>query len=250
MSYSWEISSFDSEIFGQKVARITSNNKVKTRLHKTLKSLIEDLKESKIWYATYRVNANFYHIIHELEKYDFLLVDGLITLETMPDNKQIEYLPKQIRHAKTKDIKQLLKISGSVFAVTRYYHDPLIPKEKADIVYQKWVTNSLSEKSSKMVLVWEKNKKILGLTTLDKKGQIILLGVSEKVRGKGIGRELIKGALNKFRELKRERVIVETQITNIPALRLYQSLGFKIIDSFLTYRWYRPDKPKENINKK
>lgn len=250
MNYSWEISSFDSEIFRRKVARIISNNKGKTRLNKTLKSLIEDLEKSKVWYATYRVNANFYHIIHELEQYDFLLIDGIITLEIKLDNKQIEYLPKQIRFAKIKDLKQLLKISGSVFAVTRYYHDPIIPKNKADKVYQKWVTNSLNEKSSKMVLVWEENKKILGLTTLDKKGQIILVGVSEKAWGKGIGRELIKGALNKFRELKRERVVVETQITNIPALRLYQSLGFKVIDSFLTYRWYRPDKPKENINRK
>jgi hypothetical protein len=30
---------------------------------------------------------------------------------------------------------------------------------------------------------------------------------------------------------------IETQMANIPAIRAYQSCGFKIVDSYLTFRW-------------
>jgi dTDP-4-amino-4,6-dideoxy-D-galactose acyltransferase len=182
------------------------------------------------------VNANNYPVIHALEKSGYILVDGLITLETIT-NLGKHSTDSHIRIATKDDLTSLLEIAGNVFNVSRYYHDPVIPKDKANTIYKEWVKNTLLGKFGDMTLVWEE-KKVLGLITLDKKGQIPLVGVSKDARGKGIGRELIESALNKFGDWGIKKIIVETQMTNIPALSLYQSCGFIIVDSHLTFRWH------------
>lgn len=237
MNYSWKLSKFDTEILGYKVAKIinieVSGDDV--TILQNVHELNKNLKENNIKYATYRVNANNYPIIHALEKSGYMLVDGLISLETTM-NLADKDTNNHVRRATEDDLKSLLEIAGEVFNVTRYYHDPIIPKDKADIIYKEWVKNTLRGKFGDMILVWEEKKKVLGLIALDKKGQIPLVGVSKNARGKGIGRELVESALNQFRDWGIKKILVETQMTNIPALSLYQSCGFKIVDSHLTFR--------------
>ena len=239
MNYSWKLSKFDTKILGYKVAKIVNidasgdNISILQNIHE----LNKNLKENNIKYATYRVNANNYPVIHALEKSGYILVDGLITLETIT-NLGKHSTDSHIRIATKDDLTSLLEIAGEVFNVSRYYHDPVIPKGKADNIYKEWVKNTLLGKFGDMILVWEEKKKVFGLITLDKKGQISLVGVPKKARGKGIGRKLTEAALNLFREWGLKKVIIETQMTNIPALKLYQSCGFKIADSYLTFRWY------------
>lgn len=239
MSYSWKLDKFDTEILGYKVAKITSINANvdSPTLNKNIHDLNENLKENSIKYATYRVNANNYPVIHALEKSGYILVDGLISLETTI-NLAEQDINSHVRTPTEDDLKNILEIAGEVFNVTRYYHDPVIPKEKADNIYKEWVKNTMHGKFGDVILVWEEKNKILGLITLDKKGQIPLIGVSKNARGKGIGRELVESSLNMFGDWGIKKIIVETQMTNISALRLYESCGFKITDSYLTFRWY------------
>ncbi|MEK7517755.1 MAG: GNAT family N-acetyltransferase [Patescibacteria group bacterium] len=239
MNYSWKLSKFDTKVLGYNVAKII---KIETtggdhNILQNIHELNKSLKENNIKYATYRVNANNYPTIHALGKCGYILVDGLITLETVTDLGK-HNRNKHIRIATKNDLPTLLKTVGEVFNATRYYHDPVIPKEKADNIYKEWVKNTLHGKFGDMVVVWEERKRILGFITLDKKGQIPLVGVAKTARGKGIGRELVESVLNKFENWGAKKIIVETQMTNIPALKLYQSCGFKIADSHLTFRWY------------
>ena len=87
MNYSWKLSKFDTKVLGYNVAKII---KIETTGgdHNILQNIYElskNLKENNIKYATYRINANNYPIIHALEKSGYILVDGLITLETIID---------------------------------------------------------------------------------------------------------------------------------------------------------------------
>lgn len=236
MNYSWKLSKFDTEILGYKVAKIinidTSGDDA--TILQNVHELNKNLKENNIKYATYRVNANNYPIIHALEKSGYMLVDGLISLETTINIAKKD-TNNHVRRATEDDLMSLLEIAGEVFNVTRYYHDPIIPKDKADLMYKTWVKNTLEGKFGDMILLWEE-KKVFGLITLDKKGQVPLVGVSKEARGKGIARELVESALNQFRDWGIKKILVETQMTNIPALSLYQSCGFKIADSHLTFR--------------
>lgn len=238
MNYSWKLSKFDTEILGYKIAKITSIEASgdDVSILQNIHALNKNLKENNIKYATYRVNANSYPVIHALEKSGYILVDGLITLECIigleERNKQ-----KNIRIARQDDLEKLSEIAVSVFVVSRYYHDPIIPRQKADLIYKKWIQNTLEGKFGDMILVWEEKKKVLGLITLDKKGQIPLLGVYRKARGKGIARSLLNAAFSKFKKWGVKKVNIDTQMGNIPALRVYQGVGFRIVDSHLTFRW-------------
>lgn len=239
MNYNWEKSDFDTNILGFNVAKIFNTLKInkKNNSYKTIKKLIKELKKNKVIYATYRVNAGDFKTIHELQKNNFIIVDGHISLSiniSEIENKR----NNNIKEADISNIIELSEISKTVFKnVSRYYNDPLISESNANKVFKEWIRNSLSGLVADKVLVWKENKKILGFITIQKKGQIPLLGVKHTARGKGVGKGLILASLQVLQDWGVKDVIIDTQMTNIAALRLYTSCGFKIINSSLTFRW-------------
>lgn len=235
MKYSWKKESFDSEVFGFRVAKIEIVDS------KNVKGLIENLIANKVKYATYRVQSNNFSTIHALEKSGFILVDGLISLRIDISNRKKRKTTWRIREADKNDSLKLKNLTFGLYSTSRVFNDSLISKKKANEFYVRWIENSILGKAADSVLIWEEDGKILGYITLQKKGQIPLLGVSSKARGKGIAKRLINACFNKFKEWKVENIIVETQMDNIPALRVYSACGFKIIDSFLTLRWAKDD---------
>jgi len=231
MNYSWKLNNFDSEILGFKVAKIEVLNP------RDVKSLIKDFIKNKIKYTTYRVESNNFPMIHALERAGFILVDGLITLEINTSETGTEISASQIREANKNDLDKLKEITNGLYSISRIFNDSIISKDKANKFYIKWVENSVLGKTADLVLVWEEEKNILGYITLQKKGQIPLIGVFPQARGKGIAKKLIKASFNRFREWGSEIIRIETQMGNIPALRVYQDCGFKVVNSFLTLRW-------------
>ena len=231
MNYSWKLNNFDSEILGFKVAKIEVLNP------RDVKSLIKDFIKNKIKYTTYRVESNNFPMIHALERAGFILVDGLITLEINTSETGTEISASQIREANKNDLDKLKEITNGLYSISRIFNDSIISKDKANKFYIKWVENSVLGKAADLVLVWEEDKKILGYVTLQRKGKIPLLGVFPQARGKGIAKKLIKASFNRFREWGSEIIRIETQMGNIPALRVYQDCGFKVVNSFLTLRW-------------
>ena len=241
MNATFKSDAFDSKIFGFRVAKILSiNDSIKpSSVDQSIKDLIRDLIKNKFVYATYRVAANKFPLIHSLEKNGFILVDGLISLEVNIEDVVFEDVP-EVRIANKKDKKNLESIASSSFYLNRVFNDSVIPKNKANDFYKTWVGNSLSGKAADLVLVWEDNK-IRGFTTLEKSGHIPLTAVSSEARGKGIAKKLTKATFPYFKKWKVKRILIETQMGNIPALRAYQASGFKIINSHLTFRWASKD---------
>lgn len=230
MKYSWEVDDFDSKVFGIKVAKIAELDP------KQVNNLLRDLIKNKVSYATYRVQANNFPTIHAIEQAGFLLVDGLISLSLDLSSISSE-TALEIREAKKGDLKELKKLTTDLYSNTRITNDPLVPKDKANKYYLKWIENSVNGSVADSVLIWEERAEILGYITLQKRGQIPLVGVSEKARGKGIARSLLNGAFAKFKKWGVETINIDTQMGNIPALRAYQRAGFKIVDSHSTFRW-------------
>lgn len=54
------------------------------------------------------------------------------------------------------------------------------------------------------------------------------LRVAPEARGRGRGRELIRWAAERAREMNALRLVVETQDTNVPACRCYLASGFEL----------------------
>lgn len=235
-SFSWKKDLFDSKILKRNVAKIEIFSPKPSFISELTGKLVADLKENNIDYATIRFPATQFPMIHEFERSGFLLVDCSVSLGMNLKN-EFKDIPKQIRQAKNSDIPMLQKIAGGSFHLNRFYNDSVISKDQADEIYSQWIKNSLEKKQADSVFVWEENERICGFTTLKKSGNIVLIAVDNNHRGKGIAKNLIKRSLNQFIIWRLKNATIETQMTNIPALRAYQACGFKIEKVFVTYRW-------------
>ncbi|XP_059045092.1 N-alpha-acetyltransferase 30-like [Achroia grisella] len=59
-----------------------------------------------------------------------------------------------------------------------------------------------------------------------KRGYIAMLAVDKKYRKRGIGSKLVRKAIQAMINDNADEVVLETEITNKPALKLYENLGF------------------------
>ena len=69
---------------------------------------------------------------------------------------------------------------------------------------------------------------IQGLATIPDSGAIQNVGIVLEHRGRGLGRALVQAALRGFRESGLMHISLEVTAANEPAVRLYQSLGFRV----------------------
>lgn len=63
-----------------------------------------------------------------------------------------------------------------------------------------------------------------------------MLAVSSSFRGQGIATSLVKKAIDAMAARSADEVVLETEETNIPAMRLYERLGF--LRSKKLHRYY------------
>ncbi len=232
MNYTWELNDFDTTILGFKTAKITS-----IESPEVVSPLITDLSDNKIEYATFRVEANNFKIIHALESAGFLLVDGLLGLQLILSEEITDMHHPEVIEATMDHLDELKLLAGNVFEDTRFYNDPIIPIKKANKIYEVWIENSLNKTAADKTFIWYENNTVLGFITIQLKGHIPLVGVSKSARGKGIAKKMVQAAINEFKKHNLTSVEIETQMANIPAIRAYQANGFKMMQSYLTYRW-------------
>ncbi|WP_419779604.1 ribosomal protein S18-alanine N-acetyltransferase [Maridesulfovibrio sp.] len=86
------------------------------------------------------------------------------------------------------------------------------------------------EKKAFFVLGYEEQGMLVGYlaysTVLDEM-EVLNLGVHPQFRRKGIGRALMVKLIHKCREMNVSRGLLDVKESNIPAIGLYESLGFK-----------------------
>lgn len=236
MNYLWEESQFDTRLFGFKVAKIL--NISSSISLSEISNLVNELKKRKVKYATVRFEANNIELIDMLSKRSFYTVDIMLALEKNVDLKKKKKDNSCIKPATIEDIpflKQIVK--GGLFYHTRLYRDPIIKNSLADKLYKKWIENSVNRKNADEVYVYKKNKSLCGFITLKKDGHIPLIGVSKLYQGQGIASALLQQAECHFKKNNVHKMMIETQATNISALRSYIKYGFIPFGTFITLRW-------------
>jgi len=215
-----------------------------------LKQTIIDLNYN---YTIIRLNTNEVQLIQYMENIGFNIIDTVVTfsalIEEVNDSITMDDQKVQIRTVKGHDLTQLQSIAKEIFTLDRFHKDPVINKESADNLYKKWIENSCLKIVVSEVMVAEINGEIVGFITCkfnnsnkdngnSTTGIIDLVGVSKSVQGMGIGKILVNGAIGWFKNKKIATVKVGTQLINIPAIRLYQNMGFVIEGSQFTLRKY------------
>jgi ribosomal protein S18 acetylase RimI-like enzyme len=89
---------------------------------------------------------------------------------------------------------------------------------------------------------------IQGVVRGGRTGAIQNVGVVSSYRGLGLGRSLMLQALSGFRNLGLSSAVLEVTADNTPAVRLYESLGFRVAHEFMRKRETASDAPAaENL---
>jgi ribosomal-protein-alanine N-acetyltransferase len=69
--------------------------------------------------------------------------------------------------------------------------------------------------------------------------QVMTIGVAWRAQGRGLGRALLRGLIDRARSDGAEAVLLEVRVDNEPAIALYRSEGFEVLAR--RPRYYQPE---------
>jgi ribosomal protein S18 acetylase RimI-like enzyme len=149
---------WDSKLFGQKMGSIRHlivNPEYKDKI-KVADSLISDVVQSakgkKYEFILRKINTDDITSLHAMETNKFRLVDTLLDYVYDPYKKPFTNLTQPVltagaslRLATIEDEAELILIAQQAFKnhFGRYHSDENIPKDKANKVYEEWISSSL-----------------------------------------------------------------------------------------------------------
>ena len=204
------------------------------------------------YFISSKVNSYDLNNLTILQKSGFKIVDFSFSLKR---NYVLDDSPKNenfiIEEACIDNKKDVAEIALKAFKHSRFHKDSLISKNKAGIIKKEWAKNFFTGQRGDLMLVGAiknnsiKDFRIKGFLLLKKtkylnkhKSILIdLIAIDPQFSGLGLGNELIKNMLNKF---KKDYIFqVSTQSTNISALSLYSKHQFQFENSFFNLHFHK-----------
>jgi len=131
----------------------------------------------------------------------------------------------------------ILNIAASCFVYSRFHLDPEIPKEIANAIKRAWVDSYIQKARGERLLVGLLDGKPVGflavLATIfngEPCRVIDLIGVDRAYQGCGVGKTLVSFFIEQHGD-NGTLLRVGTQVANVPSMRLYESLGFRMAET-------------------
>jgi len=182
-----------------------------------------------------------------IEELGFELIDGIQTFALDLSSRAPVVPPANTRLAAQADADHVAAIARSSFIYDRFHNDIAIGTETADGLHEAWARNSVSGEAADAVLLATSEGLIDGFVSvkIDSSSQealglrlatIPLVATAIGARGRGTAKRATDAVLAWCSAQKVDLVEVGTQISNVPAARLYQSAGFRTTAISLTYR--------------
>jgi RimJ/RimL family protein N-acetyltransferase len=242
----WRALDWDTEQFGIPAARLdlleTSGSYADARAHnrELLTAVLAECREGGIRHLSARVDTGDLATIPALEEAGFELIDGIQTflLEIKGNPMPV---PSGTRLFEPADLPEILEIGRTAFFFDRFHADAALPAVVADRVNETWTRNCCLGIAADAVVVAQEEGRVASYVTCQadrqaRNGIIVLVATAVWARGRGAARRASAAALHWFAERGIETVEVGTQLRNIPAARLYESLGFRLTRTSLTFR--------------
>ncbi len=245
---------WDSKILGFPAGRIAwwldkEPNGDFSRRENLLRASLRAARSAGVRYLVARIRSSDRGGAQLLERNGFELVDALLTfgLDMAEFSAAPREMPGSVRCERwaADDLPALCEIAASSFIFDRFHGDPAVGRVKADELHVQWLEDSCAGFADAVLVAH--GDEPMGFTTLkvDKLAQavcgvavgtIVLVATSIEHRRKGIARSLTLAAVHWFRKAGCAWVEVATQLANVPASRVYQSAGFQLVGSSLTFR--------------
>jgi ribosomal protein S18 acetylase RimI-like enzyme len=144
------------------------------------------------------------------------------------------------RPARPDDRDAVMALAASSFDHSRLHLDPAIPRAVADRSRAEWAGNFFAGKRGDHMIVGEIDGVLAGFAQLlgprDGVLTIDLIEVAPPYRRRGIAHTLIAASAG---IAGTQTLRVGTQIANTPSLRLYETLGFRVVGSQYVLHYHR-----------
>jgi dTDP-4-amino-4,6-dideoxy-D-galactose acyltransferase len=233
---------WDTQFFGMRIARASRSILDKAYLGEAL----DWCQKQAIDCLYFLAEADHAQTARLAEQYNFRFVDVRLTLEreiktgavTRQDPARIN-----VRAFQPGDEPALSAIASTSYTPSRFYFDDCFPRQACARLYQTWIEKSCQGYADQ-VLVAQIDGEPAGYLTCHLQmdtlgGEIGLVGIADKERGSGAGKDLLAAAVDWFSDQGCTSVRVVTQGRNVAAQRLYQRCGFLTKSVQLWYhKWF------------
>jgi ribosomal protein S18 acetylase RimI-like enzyme len=173
-----------------------------------------------------------------LEKLGFAMVDTNVIFERPAVGVRV--MSAATRQARPEDRGAVMELAARSFSHSRLHLDPAIPREIADRSRAEWAGNFFAGRRGDHMIVAEADGELAGFAQLlgprDGVVTIDLIGVAAPFRRRGIAAALIAAVGN---IAGAQTLRVGTQIANAPSLLLYETLGFRIVETHYVLHYHR-----------
>ena len=145
----------------------------------------------------------------------------------------------QIRLARATDEKEIVRIAGDSFELSRFHTDPFFPTHVARLIKEAWVANFFKGLRGQAMIIAEIDNQTAGFiqVLLDSSrslATIDLIATSAQFRKRGVATSMIRWMIDHYSSTF-SHVLVGTQLQNSPSLQLYEKLGFRISETFYVF---------------
>jgi dTDP-4-amino-4,6-dideoxy-D-galactose acyltransferase len=229
---------WDSEFFGFRIGRLASRH----LNPETLRAALAWAAAERLRCAYFFADAGCPATLALAHEGGFRFVDFRMELAVTLAPTGRAPAATELRPATAADLPAIEALSRTAHHDTRFFKDAGFPASRAADLYAEWIRRDF--RLHRIFVVPGREAGIAGYVTCQNEtapgvGRIGLIAVAETERQRGLGRTLVEGALQWFRDTGRPEVRVVTQASNIPAQRVYQSLGFRTAEAGATYhRWF------------
>jgi dTDP-4-amino-4,6-dideoxy-D-galactose acyltransferase len=227
----FEILKWDSDFFGFIVARLIPHRLTKSQLKYYLE-LLKDRNVALVYWACDQSDKNSQDAA---KMFNGFLADNKMTYqidfcEAFSDSLQ-ETNTNICEYTNHLPDSALISLALQSGIFSRFKVDPKFSKEQYERLYTLWITNSVNNAMADIVFVAKHRGNIVGMVTARKKqdyGQIGLISVDEKMRGKNIGTDLVRKTQKWFISQGCKIAQVVTQGNNVAGCRLYEKCGYHL----------------------
>lgn len=168
---------------------------------------------------------------------DFLLADDKVIFQQKLTGGQNN--PSNIEKYESPSVSEALyKMALESGHTSRFKTDPHFENGEFEKLYQLWIGNSVNGKIADAIWCHFEKQQACSLLTMGRKegfAEIGLLAVAEKLRGAGLGKQLIDKAKWQTVQWDLKELKVATQRRNEGACRFYEQNGFVLEQVVYTY---------------
>lgn len=236
---------WDSEFFGREIGRA----RIGRLDDATAARLIGEALDLGLECLYFVASADELETLRAAEERSFHLVEVRVVLERLvdaplppPDDVAAAYV---IEPGRDDELARLQDIAVQVAGMSRYAADPRFSADETERLYRAWIANALHGYADAVLVAREQARgEALGFLCCKMHGELCdvqLVGVDRKNRQRKVGRALFDATIAWARAHGATRIQIVTQGRNVPALRLYQQLGFLTSEVKLCYHVWLPN---------